>query len=103
VVIWRPLSELRRHRGATLLVTLALAGLLLTGATVPHTHVTSTIGLFNQEHDLHLAALGGVAPLADAVGVVVPVVVVAAAPLRAAPAPTTEPGRNADPRGPPLR
>jgi hypothetical protein len=103
-VIRQPLSELRHHRGAAFLVTLALASLLLAAAAIPHTHLTATPGFFNQEHDLsYLAALGGVAPLAEAVGAVVPVVVVAAALLPAAPAPTTEPSRHSDPRGPPLR
>ncbi len=40
VVIRQPLTQLRHHRGAAFLVTLALASVLLAGATVPHSHLT---------------------------------------------------------------
>jgi len=103
-VVRRRLTQLRHHGGAAFLVTLALAGVLLAAATVPHTHVTAKPGLFNQEHDLsYLAALGGVAPLVQAIGAVAPVVVVAAALAPSAPALVCRPGRHPDPRAPPLR
>jgi membrane associated rhomboid family serine protease len=98
------LTELRHHGGAAFLVTLALAGLLLSVATVPHMHVGAEPGLYNQEHDhSYLAALGGVAPLVQAVGAVAPVVVVAAALAPSAPVLVSRPGRHPDPRAPPLR
>ncbi|MGH7313355.1 MAG: hypothetical protein ACREJV_09285 [Candidatus Rokuibacteriota bacterium] len=95
---------MRYHRGAALLVALALASLVLAAATVPHTHVTSQPGLFNQEHDLsYLAALGGVAPLVQVIDAVAPVVVVAATPVAPAPPLASRPGRHQNPRAPPLR
>jgi len=98
------LTRLPYNTGAAFLVTLALAGLLLAAATVPHTHATAQPGLYNQEHDLsYLAALGGVAPVVQAVGAVAPVVVVAAALALSAPALVSRPGRHPDSRAPPLR
>jgi hypothetical protein len=103
-VIRQPLTQLRHHRGAAFLVTLALASVLLAAATVPHSHLTGAPGLYNQEHDLsYLAALGGVAPLVQTVGAVVPVVVVTTALVALAPAPDAELDRHPDPRAPPLR
>jgi hypothetical protein len=102
-VVRQGLTRLLYHAGTASLVTLALAGLLLAAATVSHTHVTPKPGLFNQEHDLsYLATLGSVAPLAQAVGPVVPLVV-AAAYAPSAPAVETRPGRHQDSRAPPLR
>jgi hypothetical protein len=103
-VIRQPLTRLRHHRGAAFLVTLALAGILLAAATIPHTHLTAAPGLYNQEHDLsYLAALGGVGPLGQVVGAVVSVVVVAVALVASVPAHAAEPDRHSDPRAPPLR
>jgi hypothetical protein len=66
------MAGVRRHGvssgrllGAVLLV--ALATLLLQGATVPHTHAGVSPGLYNQDHDLALlATLHGAAVLHDA-------------------------------------
>jgi len=103
-VVRQRLIQLRYHGGAAFLVTLALAGVVLAAATVPHTHATAQPGLYNQEHDLsYLAALGGVAPLVQTVGVAAPVVEVAAALARSAPALVSRPGRHPDSRAPPLR
>ena len=62
---------------ALLILGMVLGPLLLTGATLAHTHDGAGIGLYNQEHDLVLmGALGSVAPL-PALVVAVAVVVVA--------------------------
>jgi hypothetical protein len=103
-VLRHRLTRLLYHAGTASLVTLSLAGLVLVTATVSHTHVSSKPSLFNQEHDLgFLATLGSVAPLAQAVGPVVPLVVVAAAYAPCAPALEAKPGRHQDSRAPPLR
>jgi hypothetical protein len=86
-----------------LLCTLALAGVLLSAANVPHVHVGPEDGFYNHEHDLsYLAALGGVAPLPEAAALVVAVVVVPELALDAA-RPASEPRRHSDSRAPPLR
>jgi hypothetical protein len=98
------LTRLRHQPGAALLATLALAGLVLAAATVPHTHVTATPGLFNQEHDLtYLATLSGVGPLTQAAGAVALIVVVAAVLAPSLPTAASGPGRHPDSRAPPLR
>src|SRR5438105_3128446 len=52
---------------ALLILGMVLGPLLLTGATLAHTHDGAGIGLYNQEHDLVLmGALGSVAPLPPA-------------------------------------
>src|SRR2546429_7984672 len=70
---------------ALLILGMVLGPLLLTGATLAHTHDGAGIGLYNQEHDLVLmGALGSVAPLPAlvvAVAVVVVALVVCAAPV----------------------
>lgn len=86
-----------------LLCTLAVAGVLLSAANVPHMHVGAEGGFYNHEHDLsYLAALGGVAPLPDVPALVVAVVVVPELALDAA-RPASEPRRHSDSRAPPLR
>lgn len=86
-----------------LLFTLAVAGVLLSAANVPHVHVGAEDGFYNHEHDLsYLAALGGVAPLPDVPALVVAVVVVPELALDAA-RPASEPRRHSDSRAPPLR
>ncbi len=103
-VVGQRLVRLRHHGGATFLVALAVTAVVLTAASVPHTHVTVKPGLYNQEHDLsYLAALGGVGPLVQAVSAAAPVLVVADGLGAAAPALVTRVGRHPDPRAPPLR
>jgi hypothetical protein len=64
-----------RHPLTLIVVAIALAGLVASGATTPHVHDAG--GVYNQEHDLTaFATLSGVALPAAAPGVVpVPVVV----------------------------
>jgi hypothetical protein len=104
VVARQQLSRLRHHRGAAFLVALGVIAVVLSAATIPHTHLTAKPGLYNQEHDLaYLAALGGVAPLVPAVRAVAPLRVVAHAFAAAAPSLVTGVGRHPDSRAPPLR
>ncbi len=61
------LSGLRPRRALGVLLLLAVAAVLLQGAGLPHTHATSTPGLYNQDHDLVLlATLHGAAVVAEA-------------------------------------
>ncbi len=54
------MSECRARRVLALgAVWLALAALILSGATVPHTHEGAEPGLHNQEHDFGLLAASG--------------------------------------------
>jgi hypothetical protein len=90
----------RRLLGGIVLV--ALAALLLQGATVPHTHPVVSPGLYNQDHDLALlATLHGAAVLHDTQPA--PLVLAAgsapAGPSRATPA--APPRSTADSRAPP--
>jgi hypothetical protein len=98
----------RRERHASssrllgLIVLVALATLLLQGATVPHTHAGVGPGLYNQDHDLALlATLHGAAVLHDAPAA--PLVLgggsAPAPPSRGAP--TSPPQSNAASRAPP--
>jgi len=88
----------------TILVGLALAGFLLSAASIPHSHNPGRPGLYNQEHDLsYLATFGGAAPVPDAPSTA-PVVLVVVLGLAAAPA--VAPimwRRHADFRAPPQR
>ncbi|MGH7308264.1 MAG: hypothetical protein ACREK6_06180 [Candidatus Rokuibacteriota bacterium] len=103
-MVGQRLARLRYHGGAAFLVTLAVIAVVLTAASVPHTHVTVKPGLYNQEHDLsYLAALGGVAPLEQAVSAAAPVLVVTDGFGAADPALVSRVGRHPDPRAPPLR
>ena len=86
------------------LVTLALAGFLLSVASIPHSHAPGRPGLYNQEHDLsYLATFGGVGPVSEAPAaapLIVLVVLVAASTAVGASIPWR---RHADFRAPPLR
>jgi hypothetical protein len=97
------LSGLRSFRVLGLLLLLAAAGLVLQGASVPHTHAASSPGFYNHDHDLVLlaalhsaAVLAGVAP---APLVVVLVAAVTALPIRS---PAPAPRSTCDCRAPPL-
>ena len=87
-----------------ILVALALAGFLLSAASIPHSHGPGIPGLYNQEHDLsYHATFGGGGLLPDAPSaapLVVLVVLVVAAGAGAAPVAWR---RHADSRAPPLR
>ncbi len=74
---------LRSRRALGLLLLLAVAGLVLQGASAPHTHAASKPGVYNQDHDLVLlATLHGAAVLADVLPALFVFVLVAAiAPL----------------------
>jgi hypothetical protein len=94
---------LRSCRVLGLLLLLAVAGLVLQGASVPHTHAASSPGFYNHDHDLVLlAALHSGALLADVVPAPLVVVVVAAVtppPIRS---PASAPRPTCDCRAPPL-
>ena len=97
----------RRCLGSPLLVvlvSLALAGFLLSAASIPHSHAPGRPGLYNQEHDLsYLATFGGVGPISEAPAAV-PLVVLVVLAIVAAPGPAPAVGRrHADFRAPPLR
>ena len=87
-----------------LVVGVALAGFLLSVASLPHSHAPSRPGVYNQEHDLtNLAAFGGAAAVAEAPSAALFVLVVV---LAVAAAPSVAPvtwRRHADFRAPPLR
>jgi hypothetical protein len=101
------LPTLRRRLASPLpaiLVGLALAGFLLSAASLPHTHAPWQPGLYNQEHDLgYLATFGGVGPIPDAPAAAPLVVLVALAVLAAVGPPPAVGRRHADFRAPPLR
>jgi hypothetical protein len=97
---------IRRLTGpaAVLLLAPALVAMVVSAASVPHLHVGSTPGFYNQEHDLSaLATLSGAALLpaviATATLLQAPGPLLGPAGSRPAPAPR----RHADPRAPPLR
>jgi hypothetical protein len=99
-------GTLRRHLGSLLpavLVGLALAGLLLGPAGLPHTHSPWQPGFYNQEHDFsYLATVGGVGPVSDTPAAA-PLVVVVALAIAPAMGPAPSVGRrHADFRAPPL-
>jgi hypothetical protein len=85
------------------LLLLAVAGLVLQGGGVPHTHAASSPGFYNHDHDLALlAALHSAALLADVAPaplVVVLVAAVAPLPIRS---PASAPRPTCDCRAPPL-
>ncbi len=87
-----------------LLIIIAVAGLLLSVASLPHTHAPDRPGLYNQEHDLgNLATFGSVGPVSDAPAAT-PLIVVVALVVASATGPAPEVGRrHADFRAPPLR
>ena len=86
------------------LVALALAGFLLSVASLPHSHVPGRPGLYNQEHDLsYLATFGAAAPVPDAPSAAPLVVVVILAVAITAGVPPVTWRRHADFRAPPAR
>jgi hypothetical protein len=87
----------------TILVGLAVAGLLLGAAGIPHSHSPGLPGLYNQEHDLsYLATFGGGAPLPDAPSAAPLVVLVVLVAVAGVGAPPIVWRRHADFRAPPL-
>jgi hypothetical protein len=96
-----PGASSSRFLGAVLLV--ALAALLLQGATVPHTHAGVSPGLYNQEHDLALlATLHGAAVLHDTQPTPLVLVAVTALAPPASGARASSPRSSVDSRAPPL-
>lgn len=96
------LPGLRSSRVLRLLLLLAVAGLVLQGASVPHTHVESGPGFYNHDHDLVLlAALHGAAVLADVAPAPLVVLLVAAIALLAIRPPASAPRPTCDCRAPP--
>jgi hypothetical protein len=101
------LRTLRRHLASPLpaiLVGLALAGFLLSVASIPHSHAPWKPGVYNQEHDLgYLATFGGVGPVSEAPAAA-PLIVLVVLAIAAAVGPPPAVGRrHADFRAPPLR
>jgi hypothetical protein len=97
-----------RHRLETsvtiVLVGLALAGFLLSAASIPHSHAPGLPGLYNQEHDLsYLATFGAGAPLPEAPSTAPLVVLVLLAVAVTVGAPPIVSRRHADFRAPPSR
>lgn len=87
-----------------ILVGLALAGFLLSAASIPHTHGPALPGLYNQEHDLsYLATFGGGAPLPDAPSAAPLVVLVVFVVAASVGAPPIIARRHTDSRAPPVR
>ncbi len=84
------------------LLFVAVAVLLVQGASVPHTHADAP-GLYNQEHDLTLYAVSSAAALPDAAPALFVVVVLAAPALVAVSRPDSPARAHADPRAPPAR
>lgn len=85
------------------LLFVAVAMLLVQGASVPHTHADAP-GLYNQEHDLTLYAVSSAAAaLPDAAPALCVVVVLAAPGLVAVCRPDSPARAHADPRAPPAR
>jgi len=86
-----------------ILVGLALAGFLLSAASIPHSHGPGLPGLYNQEHDLsYLATFGGGGLLPDAPSAAPLVVLVILAVVAGAGAAPVVWRRHADSRAPPL-
>jgi len=95
-------SRLRSRRALGLLLLLAVVGLVLQGASVPHTHAASSPGFYNQDHDLILlATLHGAAVLADTPPAPLVFVLVAAVTLLAARPPASTARPTCDSRAPP--
>jgi hypothetical protein len=101
------MPRLRRCLGSPLLIVLvglALAGFLLSAASIPHTHAPSLPGLYNQEHDLsYLATFGGGGLVSETPAAAPLVLVVVLAIAAAAGPPPLVSRRHADFRAPPLR
>jgi hypothetical protein len=94
----------RTSRIAVSLLFVAVAALLAGSASISHTHVSSTPGLFNEEHDLtYLATLGagsGVVP--DAPSSAPFAVVESWITVHAPASPPAAATRDQDSRAPPL-
>jgi hypothetical protein len=87
-----------------MLVALALAGFVLSGASIPHSHAPGHPGLYNQEHDLsYLATFGAGAPVPATPSAAPLVLLVVLAVALAAETPRALCRRHADFRAPPLR
>ena len=87
-----------------LLVGLALAGFLLSAASLPHRHDPAQPGLYNQEHDLSYLATfagNGLVPDTPAAAPLIVLIVFVAAAIAGAMPPVWR--RHADFRAPPLR
>jgi hypothetical protein len=85
----------------TALIVFVLVALVAPGACVPHTHTGQGVGLFNEEHDLTLLAIGGIAaplPVAVLLSVVMMAVSFSAS---VPPAPVVFVSRDAESRAPP--
>ena len=94
---------LRSRRALGLLLFLAVAGLVLQGASAPHTHAASKPGIYNQDHDLVLlATLHGAVVLAEAPPAPFVFVLVAAIALLAIHPPASAARSSCDCRAPPL-
>ena len=86
------------------LVGLALAGFVLSAASIPHSHAPGHPGLYNQEHDLsYLATFGGVGPVPAAPAAIALVVLVLLAVGAAVIGGSAPWRRHADFRAPPRR
>jgi hypothetical protein len=100
------MGMLRRRLASPLplvLVGIAVAGLLLSVASLPHTHTPDRPGLYNQEHDLsYLTTFGGVGPVSGASAAMPLVVLALVVAAVTGPAPAVG-RRHADFRAPPLR
>jgi hypothetical protein len=87
-----------------LVFLLAVAGLVLSGASLPHVHALERPGFYNQEHDLgYLAAFGNAGPLPGTIAVGPLAVVVSLDERPTAVSPAVAPKRHADFRAPPTR
>lgn len=87
-----------------ILVSLALAGFLLSAASIPHSHGPGLPGLYNQEHDLsYLATFGAGGLLPDAPSAAPMIVLVALAVAATAGAVPAVWRRHAASRAPPVR
>jgi hypothetical protein len=83
------------------LIRLGLTALVAQGACVPHTHTGAGVGLFNEEHDLTLLAIAGIAGPVP-VGVLLSVIMVTVSLcVSVPPAPHVVVSRDAESRAPP--
>jgi hypothetical protein len=103
VVSSTPHRRLARGAPPAVLTALALLGLFLSTASIPHTHTGQGVGLYNQEHDLtYFATLGAdVLAVAGSAVTIAPAVSSSGAPPATAVAASV--WRYTDPRAPPLR
>jgi hypothetical protein len=96
------MARLHSRRVLGLLLLLAVAGLVLQGASAPHTHAASKPGIYNQDHDLVLlATLHGAVVLADAPPAPFVSVLVAPIALPEIRPPAAAPRSSCDCRAPP--